>query len=133
MRILFADDAKDTRDLFTLVFAIEGFHTQTACNGAEALVAVLKSKEPFDVIVLDIEMPEMDGWQALKAIRSLPKAQHMPIIMFTGYGNEVRARALQEGAQRIVHKPMLPKEMVRVLHEVKEQRTPASSSLAYTG
>ncbi len=121
VRILFADDTTETLDLFSLVFALEGFHTRTASNGVEALAAVIESAEPFDVIVLDIEMPHMDGWQALKAIRMLPQGKQVPIVMFTGYGGEMRARAIQEGANRLVHKPLLPQELVQVLREVQEQ------------
>lgn len=121
MRILFADDAVDTRELFSLVFQMEGIQTHMASDGAEALATVQGSAEPFDAIVLDIEMPHMNGWQALKAIRQLPQGQHVPIVMFTGYGHETKARALEEGANCLVHKPLLPQEMIRVLHQVQGQ------------
>lgn len=73
MRVLMVDDMRDARELFAFAFAQEGFYTCTASNGIEALDAVRESVEPFDAIVLDIEMPQMDGWQALKAIRQLPQ------------------------------------------------------------
>jgi CheY-like chemotaxis protein len=103
---------------------MQGIQTQTARDGAEALAAVDASVEPFDVIVLDIEMPHMNGWQALKAIRQLPQGRLVPIVMFTGYGHETKARALEEGANCLVHKPLLPQEMVRVLHKVQGQASP---------
>ena len=98
MRVLVADDMQDARDLFAFAFALEGFDTCTARNGAEAVDAVRESLKPFDVIVLDIEMPQMDGWQALKAIRQLPQCQQIPIVMFTAYDRYVGDRAVQEGA-----------------------------------
>jgi CheY-like chemotaxis protein len=120
MRILLVDDAQDTRTLYSLIFTLEGFETQTAKDGQEALMCLQRSRDPFNVIVLDIEMPRMDGWQALKAIRLLPQGQCVPIIMFTAFGSvETRRRALDEGANRLVHKPMLPDEMIQMLREVQ--------------
>ena len=122
MRILFVDDVRDNCELFSLVFRLEGFDTYTAANGLEALEAVQQAREPFDVVVLDIEMPLMDGWQALQAIRSLPQGQRLPVILFTGYnGSVLSARAAAAGANHLLHKPILPTEMVKSVRHVVQQ------------
>ena len=70
MRILFVDDAPDTRCLFDMAFKIEGHSTRLAADGAEAVQAV--EEELFDAIVMDIEMPRMNGWVATDHIRHIP-------------------------------------------------------------
>ena len=124
MRILFVDDVRDNCELFSLVFRLQGFDTCTAANGLEALQAVQQAREPFDVVVLDIEMPVMDGWQALQAMRRMPQGQQLPIIMFTGYGGSALSlRAAAAGANLLLRKPILPTEMVEaVLHVVQQAR-----------
>jgi len=119
MRILLADDIKDTRDMFSLFFALEGYQTQTAENGAQAVAAVKQSTEAFDVLVLDIQMPVMDGWEALRTIRQMPQGQRLPIILFTAHPDtDIKQRALAEGANDLLHKPFLPSEMIERISQV---------------
>ena len=107
MHILFVDDVADTRFLFSFFFRSEGHLTSLAADGLEAVAAV--EQEQFDAIVMDIEMPRMDGWNATERIRHLPFGQRVPIIMFTGYAGEgLRSRALKVGATDLLHKPLLP-------------------------
>ena len=128
MRILFADDVKDTRDIFALIFANEGFETHTADNGSEAVALVEQSSEPFDVIVLDVEMPIMDGWEALEAIRSLPQGREVPVILFTAYGSpEMRMLALEAGAKELVRKPILGHDMIHHIYAAS-RRAPSERS-----
>jgi CheY-like chemotaxis protein len=121
MRILFADDSKDTRDLFSLVFSTEGFETRLASHGVEALAAVQESEKPFDVIVLDIEMPYITGWQLLKILRQMPQCEQVPIILLTAYGDGMKAHAIRQGAYSLLAKPILPQEFVQVLRATPEQ------------
>lgn len=78
MHILFVDDTKDTREMYAYFFALKGFQTETAENGLEAVAAVRCSEEPFDAVVLDIEMPIMNGGSTRSdsAIATLPTASH---------------------------------------------------------
>ena len=115
MRILFVDDAPDTRSLFSIVFDMEGHSTRLAADGVEAVEAV--KEEPFDAIVMDVEMPRMNGWEAVRVIRTLSNGQDIPIIMFTAYGNgENHRRALENGANDLWFKPILPTEMINRLN-----------------
>ena len=112
MRILFVDDLKDARDLFRIAFSMQGHAVELAANGLEAVSAV-QNGEPFDVVVMDVEMPEMNGWDAVRAIRALPGHSDLPIVMFTAYGNGVTLKLARDvGANDVLHKPLSPYELL---------------------
>jgi len=122
MRILFVDDSQVTRDIFPLVFSRQGFDTFTAKNGVEAVSAVREASVPFDVVVLDLQMPVMNGWEALQAIRELPQGQRLPVIVFTGdWDCEIQTRAAAAGADYLLHKPLLSDELVAIVSQVVEK------------
>ena len=111
MRILFVDDLPDTRDVFRLAFGIQGHSTRLAANGREAVEAA--QEEQFDAIIMDVEMPEMNGFDAVKEIRQRENGQQVPIIMFTAYGDgEASQKASEAGADLLLHKPILPQELL---------------------
>lgn len=112
MRILFVDDLPDTRELFRLALSMKGHSVQLASNGVEAVSAVQQS-DPFDVIIMDIEMPQMNGWDAVREIRTLPQGNDVPIAMFTAYGNGVTLQLAQQvGANSVLHKPITPQDLI---------------------
>ncbi len=111
MHILFVDDLPDTRDVFRLAFGMQGHQTRLACNGREAVEAV--HEEAFDAIIIDVEMPEMNGFDAVANIRQLEHGRAVPIIMFTAYGdNEAQEKSTAAGADLLLHKPILPQELL---------------------
>jgi CheY-like chemotaxis protein len=117
MRILFVDDLPDTRDVFRLAFGIQGHNTRLASNGREAVDAV--GEESFDAIIMDVEMPEMNGFEAVKNIRQLEFGRSVPIIMFTAYGdNEAQEKAAESGADLLLHKPILPQELLSRIEQL---------------
>ncbi|HEX8833705.1 MAG TPA: response regulator [Abditibacteriaceae bacterium] len=122
MRILFVDDVRDTRDMFRLAFGIQGHQTHLASNGVEAVEAI--RKESYDALVIDVEMPEMNGWDAVQKIRTLDNGEQLPIILFTAYsGKEDRQRAQQAGADMLLCKPILPQEILAQIKKLIEQRS----------
>ena len=111
MKILFVDDLPDTRDVFRIAFGLQGHSTRLACNGVEAVDAV--REEAFDAIIIDVEMPQMNGWDAVQEIRRLDNGRYIPIVMFTAYGNgENERKALSVGANSLVQKPISPPELI---------------------
>jgi chemosensory pili system protein ChpA (sensor histidine kinase/response regulator) len=117
MKILFVDDASDTRMLFSIALQIEGHQTRLAADGVEAVQAVRDEK--FDGIVMDIEMPRMDGWEATRHIRQTPNGQTVPILMFTGYSNDADHRkAMEAGANELLRKPLLPHELLSHMEQL---------------
>lgn len=118
MHILIVDDAKEICLLFALAFRLEGHTTQCAHNGVEAVLMVQQNL--FDAIVMDFNMPEMDGIEAVRQVRDLPNGQQVPILMLTGDDEEDGQRAaLAAGADTVVKKPILPQVVLRRLAECR--------------
>ncbi len=118
MHILFVDDTTDTREMFRLAFQLAGHSVRLVKDGLEAVQAVREEK--FDAIILDVEMPEMGGWEAARQIRALEHGAKVPIIMFTAHREEQEQRKIkQSGADFVLHKPVLPQEMLFALDRVK--------------
>jgi DNA-binding response OmpR family regulator len=116
MKILFVDDTRDTRELFRMAFKIKGVDTDCAGDGLEAVEAVKGST--YDAIIMDVEMPRMNGWEAVREIRLLANGATVPIIMFTAYGNgENKKKALDIGANDLWFKPLLPTEILDRLEQ----------------
>jgi CheY-like chemotaxis protein len=114
MHILFVDDVSDTRHLFSMVFVLEGHRTMTASGGWEALE--LLQQQVFDVVVLDLDMPQVSGWQVLEVIRQSPLHQSVPVILFTAYHDPLlNQRALDAGAYTLLRKPIRPEDLLDVI------------------
>ncbi|MBI1878276.1 MAG: response regulator [Chloroflexi bacterium] len=82
-RILMIDDDREMITLGRLILEREGFQVISALGGIEGLEILNKGDQPIDLILLDIMMLGMDGWQVLQIIKSNDKLAHIPIIMLT--------------------------------------------------
>ena len=113
-RILVVDDAQTDRQLLELLLEAEGFFVLTAASGEEALTMI--ARQPPDLILLDVMMPDMDGYQLAERIKSHTSAGPIPIIMVTVLDDrEAMMRALAAGAQDYLVKPVNRAELyVRV-------------------
>jgi PAS domain S-box-containing protein len=119
--ILVVDDSQETTDMLTNLLALEGARVESASNGAEALQVA--SEHDFDLIISDISMPEMDGYQLLQKIRSLPAAKQMPALALTGYGRSTDvARARAEGFSDHITKPLDIDRFMRTVRHLTEAR-----------
>lgn len=88
-KILLVDDEKDIRELLKVRFEVSGFKCLTAKDGKEA-VELAKYKQP-SVIILDLMMPGMDGFQTHKALKADPSTKNIPIIAYTAQDPDVVA------------------------------------------
>jgi CheY-like chemotaxis protein len=125
MRILIVDDTPDTVQLYRLAFSLYGCSVEGALSGVEAVALTQKNSQPFDAILLDIEMPLMNGWETLRAIRELPQGQSAFIALFTAFGHvaAIEEQAMGAGADGIFQKPMMPEPLVEaMLAGVKQRR-----------
>ena len=105
--ILLVDDVEDNRDLYAQFFMHKGWRTAVASDGYEAL-ARATSLRP-DVIVLDLGMPGMDGWEVAQRLKSDPATSSIPIIALTGHAlDDSRRRARAAGVDEYLTKPCLP-------------------------
>lgn len=105
MRALVADDVPMIRKLVEFHLKQVGFEIFNAADGAEALALANSSK--FDLILLDIMMPEIDGLEVLKKIRGGTMNKTTPVIIMTAYGDSANVRkAVQYGANDFIVKPV---------------------------
>ena len=108
MRLLICDDEELIRDLIKDYADLEGFICDLACDGSEALEKVEENK--YDLIVMDIMMPNMDGYTALKGIREICDT---PVIMLSARVDEVdKLKGFDLGIDDYVTKPFSPKELM---------------------
>lgn len=107
-RILIVDDDKNICELLRLYLEKEGYETQTAYDG-EAALQLFEQQQP-DLVLLDIMMPKMDGWETCRAMR---KDSNVPIIMLTAKGDTFdKVLGLELGADDYIVKPFDSKEVV---------------------
>lgn len=110
--ILIVDDEDDVVGLLQLVFETNGFAARTASNGKAAVS--MAYEDPPDVILLDVMMPEMDGWQVLKVLKGDDRTRHIPVAMLSARAERRdKMIGLQEGAEAYIAKPFSPAEVVR--------------------
>lgn len=80
--VLVIDDSDDTRDLLAAVLHLEGFIVLEAHDGHEGLKVAFESRP--DIIIADLQMPVMDGWEAIQRLRADSRTRHIPIIVCSG-------------------------------------------------
>jgi len=113
-RVLLVEDNIVNQQVATAFLAMAGLQVTLANNGLEAVDWVRKA--PFDVVLMDMQMPEMDGMHATRVIRRLPHAMHLPIIAMTaGAMEEDKQECLAAGMNAHVAKPIDPKQLVHTL------------------
>ena len=119
LRILLAEDNEVNQKLAVRLLEKRGHRVAVANNGREALEWF--DKETFDVALLDVQMPEMDGFEATAAIRKreLTTRQHLPIIAMTAYAMQGdRERCLASGMDGYIAKPIQPRRLFEALDEM---------------
>jgi len=118
-KILVVDDQEEIRNLAETILSAEGFRLRTAADGREALDAVFE--EPFDLILLDINMPRMDGWETLRLLRADEEIARTPVVMFSIKG-EIRdkSQGIMLGAVDYITKPFQVDELVSRVRQVLE-------------
>ena len=107
-KLLVIDDDQELCAMLAEYLGPEGFNTATAASGPEGLEAL--AREPADLVVLDVMLPQLSGFEVLKRIRAVSR---VPVIMLTARGEEVdRVVGLELGADDYLAKPFSPRELV---------------------
>jgi DNA-binding response OmpR family regulator len=110
-RILVVDDEASIVELARLYLEREGFRVESAADGAAALESI--ARRPPALLVLDLMLPEVDGWEVCRRIRSGKAAPGLPIIMLTARDDDVdKIVGLELGADDYLTKPFNPRELV---------------------
>jgi DNA-binding response OmpR family regulator len=120
LRVLVVDDNAKYRELAAKIMTDAGFETITATNGFEGLSAALKHQP--SLILTDINMPGMDGWQLLRMIRARPTLRRMPVIFLTDLADEEqRLRGYELGVDDYVAKPFTEVELIARVERILER------------
>jgi CheY-like chemotaxis protein len=115
--ILVVDDFDDTRLLLRTWLEKKGFHVVEAEDGIRA-VAKAQEVHP-DLIIMDVEMPELDGLSATRRIRSIRELDGIPVVAVSAYGAEqFRAEALAAGCKEYVSTPFEPEELEQLIRSL---------------
>lgn len=110
-KILVVDDEADLVELVSYNLKREGFSVDSALDGEKALTKV--KKENFDLLILDLMLPGIQGMELCRILRNDPKTSHLPIIMLTAKGEEFdKILGLEIGADDYITKPFSPRELV---------------------
>lgn len=119
-KILVVDDDRTMRTVLARYLENRGYQVEQVTSGAEALVAV--TKNPPDLVVSDIMMPEMDGLEFCRRLRATPSGQLMPFIFLSGKGElEDRIHGHSMGADDYLTKPVDPRELVAKIESQLER------------
>ena len=121
--ILVVDDYQDAREMYAEYLQYSGFRVAEARNGNEA-VAQARSLKP-DLILMDLSLPGMDGWEATRVLKADDETRHIPIVALTGHALAGASEgARKAGCDSFVTKPCLPDDLVvevrRMLNAVKQ-------------
>lgn len=129
--VLIADDEVRMRRVIVDYLAIKGYKTVEAANGAEAVLAV--QNRPIDLVLLDVMMPQMDGWEACRIIR---QHSRVPIIMLTARGEEEdELQGFSLGADEYIAKPFSLKILLARVEAVlrRGEATPQAAETCAVG
>jgi diguanylate cyclase len=104
-RVLIVDDERQNRQLLEIMLEPEGFVVLTATGGAEALTLI--ARQPPDVILLDVMMPGMDGYQVAAALKGVAATRNIPVILLTGLDDhQARTLGRNAGADDFLSRPL---------------------------
>jgi two-component system cell cycle response regulator DivK len=121
--VLVVDDYEDNRQMYAELLSYAGFAVVEACNGAEG-VATAQAVLP-DLIVMDLSLPVMDGWEATRRLKSDPQTKHIPILALTGHAPEGlaghSASVEEAGCDGFLAKPCSPDSLLEMVRGVLDR------------
>ena len=115
--VLVVEDYQDAREMYAAYLQFSGFQVAEATNGVEAID---KSNELMpDIILMDLALPKMDGWEATRRLKMYERTRHIPVVALTGHALAGHAEgARQAGCDSFVTKPCLPDALVAEIHRM---------------
>ena len=118
-RALVVDDAPDVTEMLALFLQTAGYETVMAFSAPDALE--MARSEQFDVVVSDIGMPGMNGYELAEALRGMPDYSTVPMIAVTGFSAfDDRGRALQSGFNAHMTKPINPASLLELIQRLRD-------------
>jgi two-component system cell cycle response regulator DivK len=109
--VLVVEDYQDAREMYAAYLQFSGYRVAEATNGLEAIEKTVELMP--DIILMDLALPKMDGWEATRRLKSDERTKHIPIVALTGHALAGHAEgARQAGCDSFVTKPCLPDALV---------------------
>jgi CheY-like chemotaxis protein len=116
-RVLIVDDYPDAREMYSEYLQYSGFDVVEAQNGQEALQRAVD--EQPDIILMDLSLPVMDGWEATRRLKADKRTASIPVVALTGHALAgISDGAKKAGCDAFVTKPCLPEDLVREIRKV---------------
>jgi CheY-like chemotaxis protein len=118
--VLVVEDYQDAREMYAAYLQFSGFDVAEASNGIEA---VEKATELLpDIVLMDLALPRMDGWEATRRLKGDARTRHIPIVALTGHALAGHAEGAREaGCDSFVTKPCLPDALVAEIRRLLDQ------------
>lgn len=114
---LVVDDVSDVTEMLSVLLSHAGYEVSTASSAPEAIA--LAKENHFDIVISDIGMPEMNGYQLAQALRALPDYESVPMVAVTGYSMfDDRNRSLNAGFKEHVTKPIDPRAFLDLIEQL---------------
>src|SRR6266496_4529815 len=115
--VLLVDDYPDAREMYAEYLEFSGFDIVQAGNGVEAIERALDSHP--DVILMDLSLPVMDGWEATRRLKADERTKSIPVLAVTGHAlTGVSNDAKKAGCDGFITKPCLPEDLVKEIRKV---------------
>ena len=116
-RVLLVDDYPDAREMYTEYLEFSGFDVVQAGNGMEALQRAIDTVP--DIILMDLSLPVMDGWEATRRLKADQRTTAIPVVALTGHALAgISEGAKKAGCEAFVTKPCLPEDLVREIRKI---------------
>lgn len=124
--ILVVEDYDDAREMYVEYLTFTGFRVEAATNGLEAIEMTTRLMP--DLVLMDLALPKLDGWEATRRLKSDPKTSHIPVIALTGHALAGHAeRAREAGCDSFITKPCVPDELVAEISRVLGISSPSGA------
>ena len=129
--ILVVDDFEDNREMYVEYLSYSGYRVAEAGDGVAALDQAFRLLP--DIIVMDLSLPGMDGWEATRRLKQDPRTRHIPVVAVTGHALAGHSRGAHEaGCDSFLAKPCLPDVLLKEVRRMLEEK-PARGSRAKGG
>jgi CheY-like chemotaxis protein len=124
--VLVVEDYQDAREMYAAYLSFSGFRVAEATNGVEAIEKTLELMP--DIILMDLALPRMDGWEATRRLKLDERTRHIPIVALTGHALAGHAEGARlAGCDAFVTKPCLPDALVAEIQRMLQARTDSSA------
>jgi CheY-like chemotaxis protein len=119
--VMIADDNQDAREMYEQYLALQGYRVVTADDGVDAVLRA-RTCHP-DIILMDLQMPRLDGWEAIRQLKSHPLTASIPVVAVSAHAYEAaRSKARSAGADACLTKPCLPPQLVMMVRALLSWR-----------